>query len=135
MSEFNSWTEINWYSLGSFLIQVAFLVAGVWFARNFLRVIRAFQEQLGALLKLSITSDPHSTAAHTSRHSADLLQYWLFPADTPTPALSKPAETRPGRMALAWHRLALWLQGPMHAAAEVSAWRRFVGWLQAPSGS
>ena len=134
MSEFNSWTEINWYSLGSILIQIAFLVAGVWFARNFLRIVRAFQEQVGALLKLSITSDPHSTEAYTSRHSADLRRYWLFPTDTPASGPFKPAETRPGRIEVAWHRLVLWLQEPMHIA-EVSAWRRFVSWMQAPSGS
>jgi hypothetical protein len=135
MNEFNSWTEINWYSLGSLLIQLALLVAGVWFARDFLKAMRAFQEQVGALLKLSITSDPHSGGVHTKRRFADVSQYWLLPMDTPpAPGASEPAERGPGRLAGAWHCLAVWLQEPMYTA-EVSVWRRFVGWLQAPSGS
>jgi hypothetical protein len=130
MSEGNAWTETNWYSLGTLLIQLSFLVAGVWFARNFLTAIRVFQEQIGALLKLSITSDPLSAAAQTRRQVADLSQHWLLPLDrSPIPGVSKPG---PGQLASAWHGLVLWLQEPMYST-EVSAWRRFVGWLQAPS--
>jgi hypothetical protein len=133
MSEGNAWTETNWYSLGTLLIQLSFLVAGVWFARNFLTAIRVFQEQIGALLKLSITSDPHSAAVQTRRQVADLSQHWLLPLDrSPIPDVSKPAEHGPGQLASAWHRLVLWLQEPMYST-EVSVWRRFVGWLQAPS--
>jgi hypothetical protein len=135
MSEINSWTDINWYSLGTLLIQVAFLVAGVWFASNLLRLTRAFQEQIGALLKLWITSDPQSTAAHTRRHIADLSQYWHLPTDRqPTDGVPRSAEGSAGWVEGAWHRLVVWLQEPMYSM-QVSMWRRFVGWLQAPSGS
>src|SRR5260221_2025956 len=58
MNEFKPWTQNDWYALGSLLTQLAFLFAGVWFARNILRTMRAFQEQAGALLKLSITRAP-----------------------------------------------------------------------------
>jgi hypothetical protein len=136
MNEFNSWTEINWYRLGSLLTQVAFLVAGVWFARNLLKTIRAFQEQVGALLKLSITATPSerfSATANTRRHSADAGLTWLSPLETQTADLSEPAESGPGRLVMAWRRLGRWLQAPMHTA-EVSAWRRLIGWLQAPAG-
>ena len=34
MSEFISWVQGNWQALGTLLTQLAFLVAGVWFARN-----------------------------------------------------------------------------------------------------
>jgi hypothetical protein len=54
MSEVNDWMQSNWYELGSLLVQMGFLVAGVWFARKILRTLRASQEQVGALLKLSV---------------------------------------------------------------------------------
>ena len=58
MNDFSPFPIKDWYALGSLVAQVGFLVAAVWFARSFLRTIRAFQEQVGALLKLSITSAP-----------------------------------------------------------------------------
>jgi hypothetical protein len=134
MSEINSWTEINWYALGSLLTQVAFLVAAVWFARDFLRTMRALLEQVGALLKPSITSDSHSAGARTRRHFADMSQYWVMPTDSSTPASVEPVEYGPGQFAVAWDRLVVWLKAPMHSF-EVPAWRRFVGWLQSPRGS
>lgn len=51
-------TQSGWYGVATLLMQLAFLIAGVWFARNFLKGIRVFQEQMGALLKLSITTTP-----------------------------------------------------------------------------
>jgi hypothetical protein len=134
MSEINSWTEINWYALGSLLTQVAFLVAAVWFARDFLRTMRALLEQVGALLKPSITSDSNSAGARTRRHFADMSQYWVMPTDSSTPASVEPVEHGPGQFAVAWDRLVVWLKAPMHSF-EVPAWRRFVGWLQSPRGS
>jgi len=134
VNDFNSWTEIKWYALGSLLIQLAFLAATLWFARNFLRTIRGFQVQIGALLKPLIASDPRSAGAHSRRHFADVSQYWLMPTDTLTPGPAEPVESGPRQLTVAWHRLVLWLQAPMHTA-QVSAWRRLVGWLQAPVGS
>ena len=137
MNESNSWTDINWYALGSLLVQLVFLVAGLWFARNFLRTLRVFQEQIGALLKLSILSsppEPHS--AYTQRRSAEASRYWLFPTPTEpdNAGLSQPTENRPGRFAVAWHLVMLWLQAPS-SRAEVSAWRHLINWLEAPAGS
>jgi hypothetical protein len=51
-------TQDGWYGVATLLMQLAFLIAGVWFARNFLKAVRVFQEQMGALLKLSITTAP-----------------------------------------------------------------------------
>ena len=58
MSIFGSGTQSDWYAAGMLLMQLAFLVAGVWFANSFLKAIRGFQEQVGALVKLSVTSEP-----------------------------------------------------------------------------
>ncbi|HXY00715.1 MAG TPA: hypothetical protein VEI54_07320 [Candidatus Limnocylindrales bacterium] len=133
MHEFNSWTEINWYALGSLLAQFAFLAAGIWFARNILRTVRAFLEQVGALLKLSITgnpSEPHAASAHSARSFAETSPYWLAPNEPQPDSPAQPVKTGPG----AWRRMVLWLNEPMRTA-EVSAWRRAINWLQAPSGS
>ena len=136
MSEVNSWMQSNWHALGSLLVQLAFLLAGVWFARNILGAMRAFQEQIGALLKLSITdaaTERHSPSASSTRPLADS-PYWLTPSETQTPSLAEPAESGPSRFAVAWHHLVLWLQAPM-SGAEVAPWRRVLRWLQAPAGS
>ena len=137
MIEFNYWTDINWYALGSLLVQAVFLVGGLWFARNFLRTLRAFQEQIGALLKVSILSTPsESHSAYTRRRSAEASQNWLFPTPTETlnAGLSQPSENRPGRFAVAWRRMMLWLQAPI-SRAEESAWRHLINWLEAPAGT
>lgn len=134
MGKINSWTEMNWYALGSLLTQIAFLLAGVWFAHNLLRTLQGLLEQFGALLKLSITWDSRSAGAQTRRQFADLNQYWLKATDSSTRTTIEPAESGPGQFSVAWHRLVLWLKAPMHRA-EISSWRRFVLWLQSPAGS
>jgi len=141
MNDFNSWSDVNWYAVGSLLAQFAFLFAGLWFARNFLRTIRAFQEQVGTLLKLSITagtSDRLSASANTKHSFAEASPYWLAPSETP--AETQPArepqftESGPGALVSAWRGLVHWLNAPMHTS-QVSPWHRLMHWLQAPAGS
>lgn len=137
MNNFNSWPELNWYAVGSLLAQFAFLAAGIWFARNFLRTIRAFQEQLGALLKLSITGvPPDRLAASTStrRSFVDMDHYWLGPSGTQPAAEPESISRRPRLLAGVWRGLLCWLNAPMHSP-ELAAWRRLIHWLQAPAGS
>lgn len=136
MSEFVSWVQVNWHELGALLTQVAFLVAGVWFARNVLRTMRAFQEQVGALLRLSITTTPtdaNPAEAKAKRSLAEASPYWLTPSETQTVTTPEIADSGPSRFAIAWHRLVLWLQEPM-STSEASPWRRVIHWLQAPAG-
>src|SRR5258708_5489991 len=57
----SAWIQSNWYELGNLLNQFAFLSAGIWFARKILRTMRASQEQVGALLKLSVTGSRAGT--------------------------------------------------------------------------
>ena len=90
MNEFAAWMQSNWYSLGNLLSQFSFLVAGIWFARKTLKTLRASQEQVGALLKLSVTgtlTDRQSPSAVAGRTLADASPYWLTPAE-PVPALA-----------------------------------------------
>jgi hypothetical protein len=137
MSEFNSWTTGNWYALGSLVLQLAFLIAAVAFARGFLRAIRGFQEQLGALLKLSITAVPTELSSDGSakRSLAEASPYWLAPAEPQTvsaPALTEAVTS--SRFVVARRSVALWLQAPMRTSG-VAPWRRVINWLQAPAGS
>jgi hypothetical protein len=140
MSDFGPLAIKDWYELGSLLAQIGFLVAAVWFARNFLQTIRAFQEQVGALLKLSITSTSgeRQTSNTTARNVlAEGSPYWL----PPTPSASadraanpaEVAERGPNLFVAGWQRTIHWLREPM-GAAQVSYRRRVMNWLQAPAG-
>jgi hypothetical protein len=136
MNEFATWMQSNWYALGTLLLQAAFLTAAIWFARDVLRTMRASQEQIGALLKLSITgalSDRHlSTAAE--RPFATASPYWLTPQEISPSPLPEPIEAGPSRWAIARHSLLVWLQAPM-SSGDVTPWRKAIKWLQAPARS
>jgi hypothetical protein len=141
MTEFTAWMQSNWYALGNLLIQFGFLAAGVWFARRILRTMRASQEQVGALLKLSFTgpaggmqiSERLPSMATAERSFASASPYWLMPAETSPVSLPEPQESGPGRWAIARHRAMVWLQTPM-SSGETALWRRTAKWLQAPTG-
>lgn len=45
----------NWYELGSLVSQFTLLFGGLWFAAKILKTMRATQQQMGALLRLSMT--------------------------------------------------------------------------------
>jgi hypothetical protein len=127
----------NWYAPASLVIQFSFLIAGVWFARNILRTMRASQEQLGAMLKLSImgvTAEPHSSLAGGNQPLTAESPYWLVPSETEAPGRGQPTESGPRRFAIARRKIALWLQAPMNSSGA-APWRRVINWLQAPAGS
>jgi hypothetical protein len=137
MSEFTAWMQSNWYALGNLLFQFAFLAASVWFAREILRTIRASQEQVGALLKLSITgasTERHSSIAVAERTLAGASPYWLTPSEIPPVGPLDPPESGPSQWAVARHSLVAWLQTPMNSG-DTTPWRRAIRWLQAPAGS
>jgi hypothetical protein len=136
MNEFAAWIQSNWYSLGNLLVQISFLAAGLWFARMILRMLRASQEQVGALLKLSVTgttAERHSSSAAADRPFANASPYWLAPTEVPPVGLAELHESQPSRWAVAWHSLTVWLQKPMSSGA-VHPWRKALHWLQAPAG-
>jgi len=140
MGEIVSWIQANWYELGKLFVEFAFLAAGVWFARNVLRTMRSFQEQVGAILKLSMTANPadrQSAGASAGQHLADASPYWLAPSiasETQAASLPEVRESGPGRFAVAGHRLVLWLNAPM-SKPGVPVWRKAVRWLQSPARS
>jgi hypothetical protein len=137
MNEFTAWIQSNWYALGNLLAQFAFLAAGVWFARKILKTIRASQEQVGALLKLSfagaISERPPSIAV-ADRSFASASPYWLMPEEKPPVDLPEPQASGPNRWAVVRHRAMVWLQTPM-SNGEAAPWRKAMKWLQAPARS
>ena len=136
MSDLTALDQNNWYASVSVGIQLAFLIAGVWFARNVLRTMRAFQEQVGAVLKLSITGvtgERHLSSASAKQSLAEVSPYWLAPSETEA-GLPEPIESGPSRVAVARRKMVLWLQAPM-SGAGMAPWRRIITWLQAPAGS
>jgi hypothetical protein len=136
MNEFTAWMQSNWYALGNLLSQIAFLGAGVWFARRILRTMRASQEQVGALLKLSVTGalgERHALSA-AERSFANASPYWLTPAEIPPAGSLQLPESGPSRWAVARHGLMAWLRTPM-SSGNAAPWRKAVRWLQSPAGS
>jgi len=130
----SAWIQSNWYELGNLLSQFAFLAAGIWFARKILRTMRASQEQVGALLKLSVTgslTERLSSSVIAERTLAGASPYWLTPPEISPVGAAAPQAENPSRRAVVWHKLIAWLQTPM-STGEVTSWRRVVKWLQAP---
>ena len=137
MSEFTIWIQSNWYALGNLFVQFGFLAAGVWFARKILKTMRASQEQVGALLKLSVTgavTERPSPSVVAERSFSNASPYWLTPAEVPPSAPLALPEGGPSRWAVARHSLLTWLQTPM-SSGETAPWRKAIKWLQAPAGS
>lgn len=136
MNEY-TWIQSNWYALGNLLVQFAFLAAGIWFARKILRTMRSSQEQVGALLKLSVTgsvAERPSSSAIAEQTLAGASPYWLTPPEIFPVSAPEPQVNSPSRWTVAWHKLTVWLQTPM-STGEVAPWRRVVRWLQAPARS
>jgi hypothetical protein len=144
MNDFTAWMQSNWYALGNLLSQIAFLGAGVWFARKILKTMRASQEQVGALLKLSVTgaiTERHSSSAAAAGSFASASPYWLTPTELPPVTPLELPETGPSRWAIARHSLAaarhslmVWLQKPM-SSGNAAPWRKALRWLQSPARS
>jgi hypothetical protein len=132
MNEFSTWVQNNWYSLGNLLGQFAFLAAGVWFARKILKTIRASQEQMGALLKLSLT-DGFKSGATPHRPTPYVSADWPAAPEALPLSLPEP-EPRRKRLEAAGRSVIRWLQTPM-ASQGNSPWRKVAHWLQAPAGS
>jgi len=139
MSDSMPWMQSDWYAAGTLLIRLGFLAAAVWFARNFLTTMRAFQEQVGALLKLSMTSTSAeqaspSASAIAARSLGDSGSYWLPIEEQRAPIFRESLGNRPDGLVSAWRGLIRWLKEPM-SASRISYWRRMINWLQAPAGS
>jgi hypothetical protein len=146
MNEFTAWMQSNWYELGNLLADFVFLAVGIWFARRILRTLRASQEQVGTLIKLTVAGtvperQPANTAAERSFATGS--PYWLTPSDAPSSeahSADQPApqptltDDGPGRLSSAGHGLVAWLNTPMKSSGA-NPLRKAIRWLQSPAGS
>ena len=56
MDQILNWMQNNWFELGTLVGQFTLLFAGLWFAAKILNTMRATQQQMGALLRLSMAN-------------------------------------------------------------------------------
>ena len=127
--------QSNWFAQAGLLIQLGFLIAGIWFARNILKTMRASQEQIGALLKLSITgATADRTLSSAAQSPAESSPYWIAPSDSEVAVPPQLTERSPNRIVIARRKMVLWLQAPM-TSTQPASWRRVVSWLQSPAGT
>ena len=122
MTQFSDWIQANWFECGILVVLSAILATVVWFARSILKSLRASQEQVGALLRLSF-SDVLPVPAASQQSNA-----------TPAPALQERAPSGPNPLVVGARNLVNWLNAPM-SRRSASPWRKAVRWLQAPARS
>jgi hypothetical protein len=124
----------QWYQAGSLFVQTGFLIAGVWSLRAILKSMRSSQEQMGALLKLTVSgvATGEEDLRTTTRSTPYLLDGWPEAAANPEPAVATKQAAGRVRKSI-WIGMSNWLQAPINPG--VTPWRRAVRWLQAPAGS
>jgi hypothetical protein len=116
MNEFSDWFDNNWVDLARLLVQCGILTAVVWYGRKLLKTLRASQEQIGALLRLSVSEGaahersssvgepdlaPPGLSAGSSTANLPAIPSYGFNA--PSPMASRPPEreqTFSGRVAM-----------------------------------
>ena len=82
MTEITDWFQNNWIDLARLLVQCAILAAVVRYGRKLLAAQRASQEQMGALLKLSVSD----TVAEQPAPAPEVSKRFEQPALTPEPS-------------------------------------------------
>ena len=122
MTQFIDWIQNNWFESGILVVLFAILATVVWFARNILKSLRASQEQVGALLRLSVSQELPVPSAPPQSH------------DVYAPAMQERAPRGPNPLVLGARHLVNWLNAPMRRRSA-SPWRKAVRWLQAPARS
>jgi hypothetical protein len=165
MNVFGAWMQDNWYQLGSFFVQFAFLCAAIWFARRILRTLRASQEQVGALLKLSFYGTAPERTPEISSHShlvesapspgptevvpqyrpaeisplpplrSEANSYWLPPTPSAPATSFVTSRDNPLTTVSSGHGFTGWLKSPMTVTAGSSPFHRVLRWLQSPAST
>jgi hypothetical protein len=82
MTEFSDWFQNNWIDLARLLVQCAILATVVRYGRKLLATLRASQEQVGALLRLSVSDAVGERSAPTPEPAGQF--------EPPPPAVPEP---------------------------------------------
>jgi hypothetical protein len=162
MSDFGAWIQNYWSELGSLLALCGIFAAVVWYGRKILRTMRASQEQIGALLKLSVSEgvaertpparfeapvEPaaalHSLTGIPDRISSQRAAFqpsiYEAPASTvaSTAAIFEEAESVGigTRVAAFFGAVIRWFRSPIRKTRRVVPRSRVMRWLQTPAGS
>ena len=138
MNEITAWIQSNWYELGNLSVEIVFLSTGIWFARKILRSIRASQEQVGALIRLSVggaVPERQVPSAAAERPAATAGSYWLTASESAPADQAAPVETSLSPILSAGHGLVGWLNTPMMKSSGTAPWRKAINWLRSPAGS
>ena len=85
MSDFSDWLQNNWIDLARLAVQCAILAVVVSYGRKLLRTLRASQEQVGALLKLSVSDTAEQPAAAAIAEPEPSLEAKTFSSLLPEP--------------------------------------------------
>jgi hypothetical protein len=92
MTEMSDWFQNNWIDLARLLVQCAILATVVRYGRKLLATLRASQEQVGALLKLSVSD----TAAEQRTQVSESRERYAPPSlSVREPELEPEAEPEP----------------------------------------
>jgi hypothetical protein len=87
MNEISDWFQNNWIDLARLLVQCAILAAVVRYGSRLLATLRASQEQVGALLKLSVSDAVQERPAAAAEPSRQFER-------PPAPVVSEPEPRR-----------------------------------------
>jgi len=134
MSDFGDWLQSNWYQLGSFFIQIGFLFAAIWFAKRILKTLRASQEQVGALLKLSVSgaAADRQTETPVALRPHEASPYWLEPTPSQPDQRFVTSRDNPAHSVSSGPGFIGWLKTPMSVTNGTSSFHRVLRWLQSP---
>jgi hypothetical protein len=138
MSDFSDWLQNNWIDLARLAVQGAILAAVVSYGRKLLRTLRASQEQVGALLKLSVSdATPQATAAveaieepEPSLEAKSFSSLLPEPLHTPSTASSRPTYDTEREHSLGGRVLR---ESGSASAVAVEEEPSFTPWIAAPS--
>src|SRR3989442_14598667 len=106
MREITAWMQSNWYELGNLFAEFVFLDVGIWFARKVLRTLRASQEQVGTLIKLTVARtipERQSTNTAAERSLVTGAPDRMTPSDAPAADQSTTLGDGPSRFSATLH--------------------------------
>lgn len=136
MSDFSDWLQNNWIDLARLAVQGAILAVVVSYGRKLLKTLRASQEQVGALLKLSVSDtsaqQPPAAAVTDSEPSLEAKSFSsLLPEPLHTSSVASSRTTYETEREYSLGGRVLRESGAVAVAEEEPA--SFTPWIAAPS--